>query len=299
MKKHTKILLLLSSALIALGLILMVVGGVMGAHFDRIYHEGLWDVVFYRSQASTGDFRADGSYTLSPDGVHGLSVDWLDGAVTIEAYDGADISIQEICAQPLDEHNALDYRVSGGTLEIFCIRSPKVGFTFSYPSLQKDLVIRIPRQLAQRLSDLEVSSVDSGVVLKELHIGDAELSMADGDVTIQGGAVSELSLGSMKGALNLQGTQAGTINMDTMDGSLVGSFPQCPQSIEFDSMSGSMELRLPRDSQFVVDWDGLEKTDFHSDFPGVRHDGLYIVGDGSAQFSMDTLSGSLSLRFAD
>lgn len=295
MKKHTKILLLLSSALISLGLILLLGGVVMGARFDRVFQEGLWDVTFYSDDSQSNQFQPNGSYDLSPDGIQDLTINWLDGTITIESYDGAEILIQESSTTALNEKSALNYNVSNGTLTIDYTCSPQVGFVFSSPSGRKDLLVRIPQQLAQGLSNLELYSADGEIYLQGLTIQDVGLSMMDGDVSIEESALSEFNFSSADGNLTVHASSIGSIEMDTMDGDLVGDFSQCPQSIDFDSMDGNMELRLPESSQFLIDWDSLERQNFHSDFPGVQHDGVYIVGDGSAHFSINTMSGALTI----
>lgn len=293
MKKSTKVLLCLSAVFLSAGVLLMVWGIAAGVHPLKVFRDGFMNISLYEHR--TSPFSPDGRYTIPAGGIQKLDIDWVDGQVTIEPYDGGDILVEETSSSTLDEHTALMYTVKHGTLEIDV--SPERAGIFFTPSTyaSKDLHIRFPRSLMWESVDL--SAVNAHLDLQATTAEKVSVDVVNGDVSLQRMVVENLTLNSVKGSLDVQASQITTVDMDTVDGRLTGEFTACPTAIHFNSVTGDAKLTLPADSQFAVQMDSLTGN-LDSAFSGTYQDGRYTVGNGAAQFTMDTIKGTVQIQKA-
>lgn len=317
MKKSTKIILLLSAALISLGLLLTIGSLASGVQIERILENELWDAVLYERTAEN-DFSPDGRYTVSPAGIQELSISWTDGTILIEPYDGTEILIEESSAGGIDEKHHLGFTTTNGVLQIFDNPTlAAIHFSLNRPIPRRDLCVHLPSALAQDLGSLDLDAADGEMDLRDLHVKTLTIDTVDGDIRVQNSVIETLEVDAANANLWLQNAQLQTLETDhldgditvltsdindldisTMDGNFSGDFLHCPQTIHFDSLSGSMELHLPSDSQFTATWDSLS-GDYHSDFQGSYGARTHTVGDGSAEISMSTMDGSLHILTTD
>lgn len=317
MKKSTKIIFLVSVALISLGLILTVGGLASGVQIERILQSGLWDTVLYEGSAEN-DFSSDGRYQVSPADIQELLISWTNGKITVEPYDGAEILIEESSSGKIHEKNHLGYTTADGVLQIFDYPAQiAVNFSFHQPAPPKDLRIYLPAAFAQELESLYLDTFGTQLDLHGLHVGTLSISTVDGDLSMQDSTMDALDIDAANANLLLQGSQVHTLTVDnldgdmtvksstvdeldisTMGGNLYGSFLHCPKTVHFNSLSGSAELRLPPDSQFTAKWDSASGT-YDSNFQGSHGNHTHTVGDGSSQISIDTMSGALHILSTD
>lgn len=312
MKKHVKILLILAAALISIGTVLSLVGIVTGVQMDRILYDGILDVPFYQEQRDV-PIAEDNRYTVSPKDIHSISIDWYDGTVTVEPYDGDEILLEESSNRKLTEKNAMLFHVRKGTLSIQS-RPASSGLFLSSGSPEKNLHVSLPKNLAQDLKDLSVDAVDAELTLQGLHAkalsidsvdGPAtlqnfktntlEINAVDADFLLQGVQIQALTVDTADGDFTVENSQVETLHLDTIDGDLIGHFSLCPKEISIDSADGNAELTLPSDSQFTAQWN-LSGGTYASDFTGSYQNGTHMVGDGSSRISMDSMDGNLHIQ---
>lgn len=314
MKKFIKILLIAAAALIALGIILSVVGLVCGAKPLSMVSGGLWNVTL--SKPSNHDYSADGVYQVSPDRIRELSIDWLDGHVVVEPYDGTEIQITETASTPLTEQNSLRYKVEHGELTISCL-APSVGISFSsiHNVGEKDLHVQIPASLAKSLDSLDFDAQNATLDVSDLQLRELSISTLDGDISVQNVQADSVDFSTQNGALLLEHTTLGDVeisgldgdvtakastirelSLDVMNGDLVADLLQCPDEVEINSLDGSVLLTLPADSQFTAHWDGLTPNAYRSQFQGSYGDRTHIVGNGRCEIDMDTMNGTLEIN---
>lgn len=68
--------------------------------------------------------------------------------------------------------------------------------------------------------------------------------------------------------------------------------------LEADMVSGNIELVIPESSGFTVSFDSVSGK-LNSDFEVTKEDDEYIFGDGNADYSVDTVSGSMRIEKLD
>ena len=124
---------------------------------------------------------------------------------------------------------------------------------------------------------------------------ETEIETNSGRIEVSGDC-GELSLDSNSGDITAAAVTARDVGVDTTSGKVTLELLSCPEELDVDTASGDVELTLPEDSGFRLELDQASGDLEKCDFPLSRDKGLYIAGDGRADFSVETASGDLSIR---
>ena len=289
MKKSTKIILSAAACLLCAGLALTLVGRLLGASYSQIIHDDMW--IWQSGEDGIGssydsDRSRDNTYSIDPAGIDQLSVDWLSGDIRIQAYDGDQILVKESCKTDIDEENCLRYRIKNGSLDISCCRE-KVGISFGSQDekqLVKNLVIKVPRALADDLKEISIDTVSA-------------------DLSASGLTVKEFSADSVSGNVTLEKCAVTDLEADTTSGDILLALLRCPNAFEADSTSGDVCLQLPHKSSFYLEYDTVSGDASIEGFDAkcLEEDddyGEYQVGKGGGSFSISTVSGDITVTRA-
>lgn len=328
------------------------------------YDTGTQENGIPRGFGSQTPVAADGTYTLSAEGVKNLDIDWLSGStrIVLDEKAGNRITLSESASGGIKREHALKYQVDQGTLTIlYC--SP--GTTGNLPA--KDLVITLPAGLADQLDSFKYSSASADLELSGLELSGsfsfestsgsldaaldcfaATLSSTSGELsftgrysTLAGGSTSgvlridslgsplETILSSVSGDIFLSGscgrtslgTTSGKISgelsasslaasttsgdvalagslgeteVETTSGQVSLTLTAAPRELEVDTLSGDVELFLPENSGFTLDFDTVSGY-LDCAFSLLHQKGDYIAGDGAMELSVETTSGSLRI----
>lgn len=290
MKKSTKILLCFSTAFIALGGILTVGSFAFGVDPVYAFQSGMLD--FTIQQKRTSEFSSDGRYSIPADEIAELSIDWLDGTIVVEVYDGSEIILQENGPFSLDESNALMYTKENDTLKISSAPSHSGLSLSGLGQESKELHIYLPKN--EEWKKLQIDAQDADVSINEMNFSNLKVDVVDGDLSLSGVKLEDLAFSSLEGNLTVKGSQIEKINVDTTSGGVNASLISCPQSIQFDTLSGNVKLYLPDDSEFALQMDTVSGI-LDSDFVGAHSEEYFTVGTGAAQFKMNTTNGSVQI----
>lgn len=291
MKKSTKTLLILSVVFISFGALLTVGSMIFGTNPFKAYNEGWMDVGLRKNR--TTEFSADGRYTIPAEGIQGLSVNWVAGDITVELYDGTDIVLEETSSRTFNKNNSLDYKIGANELDIsYC--PMQVGLSLSRYSLDtsKELHILLPNTV--QLNDLSIDSASSTVFIQGISPLDLEVSTVSGNLDVANAVISGLNFESTSGSASITDSNVQDIEMKTVTGSLDAALTACPAAVSFDTTSSDATLTLPTDSQFQLTLSSVTGQ-INSDFQGEYHGNTYIVGSGSGDFEMHSVSGSANI----
>lgn len=288
MKKSTKIMLCLSTVFIALGAILMVGSLAFGVDPVYAFQSGMFD--FKVQQKRTSEFSVDGQYSVPADGITALSIDWLDGTIEVEVYDGSEIILQETNSAALNESNSLMYTREKNTLEI--VSAPSQTGLFLSDTGRKKLHIYLPKNIEWKR--LQIDAQDTDISINSMNFQNLRVDVVAGDLSLSKVKLENLSFSSLEGNLTVEDAQIEKINVDTTSGGMTARLTNCPQSIQFDTLSGDTKLYLPYDSEFMLQMDTISGI-LDSAFVGTYNEDRFIVGNGSAQFKMSTTDGSVQL----
>ena len=266
-----------------------------------------------------------GSCTIN-EAVSDLNIRWINGSVTIDRYDGKEISVTE--ERNLQEDDQLRWHLQDGVLTI----QPRKAFWFlrfhSFP--EKNLVIRIPADwstlnkvsidvtsstvdLAKLgITQLDIDGVSGTVTLSDLQTQEMKIDTVSGGVLLNNVAGNSLKIDEVSGEVTCRDTKLSSLDCDTVSGStsFSGSLEnlnynaisgnvkiECDQQlrqIHTDTVSGSLAVTMPEGTGFTAKMDSVSGS-FSSDFPLVIKEDQRIYGDGSADYSFDSVSGDVTL----
>ena len=150
-----------------------------------------------------------------------IKVNWTNGKINIEAYDGEDTVISE--TEVAEKENKLRWRVEDGVLKI---QQMAAGMRFGLKQTpKKTLTVKIPSNVAEGLKAVTSDSVSA-------------------EVTITGISASDkIEIDTVSGGANLKNIKTEKLDIDTVSGSIkaAGEFTE----LESDSVSGDVTVFLP------------------------------------------------------
>lgn len=274
MKKSTKVILIAGICMLSVGIVLSVIGLIFGSSLQQVIDSGLWDRTIYEKHDYENHHNSDNLYEIEADGIDSLSIDWNTGEVEVEAYNGDTILMKEelIGDGKIDEESCLRYKVKGGNLAVDYVRdSAEIAFSAG-DDYRKKLFIKVPKSVAEHITDLDFIAVTAnlklnGLTIKNLNV-DSLLNLIGDNVTIE------------------------NVDMTTTGGALRIQFNKCPKNVSFDSTYGQCILILPQKSNFDVEYDTVNGK-MHSDFKTHEHHGN---SKDSGSFSICTTDGDLFLN---
>jgi len=227
--------------------------------------------------------------TIPADGVRALEIEWAAGNITITAADTDYISFSE--SGEISEQNQMVAIQNGDTLTLRFRRKAN-HFGISDPA--KDLTITVPRDWI--CEDLHIEAGAVNIQADELYIRELELDLAAVDCIFERCTIGSADIDAASGRLHFD-CSLETMECDAASADISAILENVPYSMQFDSVSGKVDLTLPADAGFSAEVDSLS-SGFHSDFDTVFQSGRYLCGDGACRISMDGLSGDLTIRRA-
>lgn len=292
MKKSTKVILCLAALFISLGSILVLAGIISGVNPVQAIHDGALDFTIYKKRTHT--FSPNGRYAIPMEEMQTLQIDWLNGRIVIEPYDGTDIILEESCSTAFDDHNSLDYSIQDNELSVsFCPAQMGFGFGNNSSISEKELHISLPRSI--KWDAVNVYAVSADISLNDINAYTLTADTVNGTLSLEQTVSEQLSFNSSSGSLSIQDSSVATVDFDTVSGDFIGSLTSCPKIIHFNSADGDAQLSLPSNSDFAVEMNSIGGS-FHSAFEGTTYQDQYIVGRGTAEFEFNTVGGSVELQ---
>lgn len=257
-----------------------------------------------------------GSGTVDGDKVHDLDINWIDGSIKIEVYDGEDVQISEKSRKNLKEDEQLQYYNKNGRLMIQYQKARKKLLSLE-GNLGKELTVKIPISTAEEMGYVGVDTVSSDTGMDGITADKIDLNSTSGDFELTGCRTSKLLMNSTSGSLtgeslfvegelntdstsgdvNIKGSVL-RIDSDSTSGSVNVESKVCPEKVRTDTVSGSVTLSLPENDGFKFKNDtvsGMVKCDFYVTFENDH--GIYK--NGGADFSFDSVSGDVSIKPLD
>lgn len=334
MKKGTVIALIVSAALIVLGVAVSFVAVGMGAQPKQLFTDGTYtfdvddlDDIFHDDRHGFSGARNEGNISTWPSAgsvgaevtegennyavsgnIEGIRIDWVSGSVRVVYGEGESISFSESASGGIEADEALVYSIDGGRLNIsYC--EQLIGFEFGLGYPDKDLTVSIPASLKDIYVDTASANVDiSGFAVER----DLYVSTTSGEVKVSDMTVGCVTLDSTSGGLDYSGkcdefygsTVSGNIvfsgacgefEADNTSGKVEADFLSMPREVDADTVSGAVHFTFPQNASFELEFDTVSGG-LDSDFAMSVHDGDYYVGTGGAEINVDTVSGGLKIK---
>ena len=293
--------------------------------FARVGLDNGWvDRIFDRTTYYSGGVNADSGETIvsdearvSADNIKKIKIDWVAGNVNLRVGSGDEIVFSETSYRTLTDQQKMRYTVSdSGVLQIsFCDNLDNIFNWFSVDANMpaKTLTMEVPASLIGLLADVEVDSVSANIDLLGVYGAKTELSSVSGEIRCADVSADELDLSSTSGAIVCENCAAGSLDIEnvsgsirvegeyaridaeTVSGSIALSLATVPDKIDVDGVSGSITVSLPETANFTAKLDTVSGS-LNCSFPGTFGSDMVVVGDGTASYRFNTVSGNLNIE---
>ena len=206
--------------------------------------------------------------------VSDIDIDWLDGQVNIQYFDGENVEISETSAKSLNEKTTMyHYLDNDGELHIaYCKSGKHKAGTFK--GLKKTLLVKIPRNT--KLQDISIESVGADITFDTILCDKIDCEVVSVNMLFNQVVCNKIDIESVS------------------SDSITGYFSTLPKAIDIESVSGKVTLYVPTDAGITADVEGIG-TNFNSYLPATTHEKKHIIGDGSCHIDMESVSGELNI----
>ncbi|MBQ7334959.1 MAG: DUF4097 family beta strand repeat protein [Clostridia bacterium] len=272
----------------------LILGAIVVGILNALLANGTWSFGWSDYRYDDSNYRI-GDGTIAAPNVTEIEVDWIDGRIEILPCDDMFLSVTEFSANELTEDSRLRWRVSedGKSLSIKYRKSS--WYLGNSENKDKFLILRVPKKLFGQLTSLKVKTVAGDVTVKELEVPSISLESTSAAINIKSCTCTDFSAKTVNGAITFDGSIAGKVVCKSVNVAMTLRSAVCPQSVTVDSVNADVLLSLPATSSFSLNKDSIG-GDFSTDFAVEQADGVYICGDGSARFEIDTVTGDVKIE---
>ena len=224
-----------------------------------------------------------------------IKVNWTNGKINIEAYDGEDTVISE--TEVAEKENKLRWRVEDGVLKI---QQMAAGMRFGLKKTpKKTLTVKIPSNVAEGLKAVTSDSVSAEVTITGISASDKiEIDTVSGGADLKNIKTEKLDIDTVSGSIKAAG-EFTELESDSVSGDVTVSSATPLKKLDCDSTSGNIRLTIPKNSGFTLKADTVS-GDISCGLPTVSEGkNRRVCGDGSADFETDTVSGDLIITSAE
>ncbi len=224
-----------------------------------------------------------------------IKVNWTNGKINIEAYDGEDTVISE--TEVAEKENKLRWRVEDGVLKI---QQMAAGMRFRLKKTpKKTLTVKIPSNVAEGLKAVTSDSVSAEVTITGISASDKiEIDTVSGGADLKNIKTEKLDIDTVSGSIKAAG-EFTELESDSVSGDVTVSSATLLKKLDCDSTSGNIRLTIPKNSGFTLKADTVS-GDISCGLPTVSESkNRRVCGDGSADFETDTVSGDLIITSAE
>ena len=236
------------------------------------------------NSANRGTESASQSFDASQ--VRSLEIDWVDGSVSIR-QDTGDTLRYTVSGGDAD---STAYSLEDGKLTISAMESSVLNFGSHRGA---DLTVLVPKGWTPK--ELSVESISAPIQIENLTGTELDVDTVSGVMELKDIRSDKLSLSTISAKITCSGA-AHEISLETTSGNCALELTERPEKIDLDSVSGDLELFLPKTAGFTLRQDtvsGKFRSDFDYTCPS---ESRYVSGDGSCAISADTVSGNVNIR---
>ena len=259
------------------------------------------------------------------DRIENLEISWTAGSVKIEYHAANTVTLAETANRAISKDEEMQWKVEGTTLKVEYM---KPGVRLNSPS--KHLVITLPEGISLKKAnigstsaEIEIPSLTADTVSLDSTSGDITADITAPDITAHStsgdvklavhGKVNSLKLDSTSGALGVELDEADKVSANSTSGAIriaAGKAGQVSAHStsgniylalkQFDkadirATSGDVTAELPAEPGFTLKYTPSSGK-LNTEIPLSGSKENYTCGDASAQITVDTSSGDLTVR---
>lgn len=241
---------------------------------------------FTTNTLSISDAVKSDSQSFDASQVQSLEIDWVDGSVSIRPDTGSTLRYT-VSGSDADR---TAYSLKDGKLSISATESSVLNFGSHRGA---DLTVLVPEGWLPK--ELSVESISAPIQIENLTGTELDVDTVSGVMELKDIRANELSLSSISAKITCSGA-AREISLETTSGNCALELTEHPKKIDLDSVSGDLELFLPKTAGFTLRLDtvsGKFRSDFDYTCPS---ESRYVSGNGGCAISADTVSGNVNIR---
>ena len=313
-RKQSAIIRIIAWSVTAIALCCIMFIGLRGGFSNiggSILFSGSGDYYKHADKYQAGETKIQGNK------VKDLSVNWVDGSVNVEIYDGDTNQLSEVSNRKLEKKEQLHYYNENGKLNIQYQKSGKrilSSFWKGSRRLDKQLTVKIPVQTVSSLGTVSVDTVSSDNRIEGVSAQKIKLDSVSGDFTLVNCRASDLSMDSTSGSLSSENlivkrkvetnTTSGDVtlegkfvklDLDSVSGDMDIDSGLCPKDVSTDTTSGDVVLRIPDNEGFTYEKDTVSGS-LKCDFPVKQWEDKGSYKEGKASFRFDTVNGDINIK---
>lgn len=261
------------------------------------------------------------SYSVPVDGIDKIRVEWINGLVRVQPYEGTDIKLDEMSNIDISEEYALRYKIADGKLTVrFCKKHTWYGVDTSMLNINeiikpKELVVSVPRAMLESGElDIQLDGVSDDIYIVGAKLNELNVNGISGSIGIENVSAKEIDLDTVSGLISATYCAADTIKVVSISGDITvdGGFGNAKlnstsggvwftdesdgiKELEIGTVSGNVTMQLPQGAGFNM-MVSTVSGDVSSVFELVKNGSNYVYGDASADFDIDTVSGDITIQ---
>lgn len=292
-KKQSALVRIIAWSVVALVLVGVLVLGLTGNLGSGIGGFSLFGINLGSHYADADKYIA-GPGEIPADKIHELEINWLDGNVEVEVYDGDTVQFSETSHRKLSEKKQMHYYNKNGKLIIQYQKSFTGIFNFVGTGGNKELTVKIPESIAGDFGDVRIDTVSADTQVSGITGDKFRFDSTSGGIRLEECSASEFDTDTTSGSVTADGS-FGEVEFDTVSGNLNLSSKICPSRINADGVSGSVTLFLPENEGFTYKYDSVSGS-LNCEFQVSQGDGKGTYKNGDAKFSFDSVSGDVEIK---
>lgn len=267
----------------------------MGIHLDWPDSFGFGDFSYGYEDAESYQV---GAGKAGPEEIREIEIHWdAGGKVNLIADDVAQIEFSEESEEALKEEERMRYLIKDGKLMIQYHGAVKLsGFFMKGLQTNKTLTVKIPAQLQQQLSQVEVESVEAPIYLNGIHPEKLVLSSTSGEIVAEECQADYMVADSVSGKIQLK-SDFQSIQCSNVSGLIDVQTQTTPERMEMDTVEGDVRVSLPDQDGFIIDFETVSgEMDCQLPTTGNKTEFQYL--DGGAVYRISTVSGNTTIAKA-
>ena len=169
-----------------------------------------------------------------------LEINWVEGKVKIETDAKAEkITISEKTNKPASEDLCMQYRVADNAISLCYAKAGK----HNLDGLTKELYIKLPQNTEFQEVHMTSSSADIDAKFNKTKV--LKLFNVSGDLDFEINSANSIEASNTSGETDIEARKADTVVINEVSGETELEFAQAPGSIDVQSSSGNVEVKLP------------------------------------------------------
>lgn len=266
---------------------------------------------YYSSWANYKEYAVSGG-NFTSDEVSSIKIDWINGNIEVVEADVETFTVYEESNRELKEEEKLRLLAKDGVLDIK-YSAPRL--KLSNLDLSKTLYVQIPKSDSKNIQLIDIEAVSAGINIKNITSAQIDIESVSGKIVLDTLETPICNISSVSGAIDILTNKIANLDMKCVSGkakvanSEITDF-SCeivsgdidftstimPAEIYVDGVSSRVNLKLPENSGFRVDYSTVS-GEFSSNFATTAESkGKHTYGDGKVLIKVETISGNLIIN---